>query len=69
MEDDDDIEWPENPFDRPYRAEPESPDELLALIQFEGTPVSGIHRYIHKKNLGKTRSKNCCGFKTFVRLF
>jgi len=39
MEDDDDIEWPENPFDRPQRAEPESPDELLALIQFEGTPA------------------------------
>ena len=39
MEDDDDIEWPENPFDRPHRAEPESPDELLAMIQFEGTPA------------------------------
>jgi hypothetical protein len=30
MEDDD---------DRPHRAEPESPDELLATIQFEGTPA------------------------------
>jgi hypothetical protein len=39
MEEDDDIEWPENPFDRPHRAEPESPDELLATIQFEGTPA------------------------------
>ncbi len=39
MEDDDDIEWPENPFDRPHRAEPESPGELLAMIQFEGTPA------------------------------
>ena len=39
MEDDDDIEWPEDPFDRPHRAEPESPDELLAMIQFEGTPA------------------------------
>ena len=39
MEDDDDIEWPENPFDRPHRAEPESPDELLAMIQFEDTPA------------------------------
>ena len=29
----------ENPFDRPHRAEPESPDELLAMIQFEGTPA------------------------------
>ena len=40
MEDDDDIEWPEDPFDLPHRAEPESPDELLAMIQFEGTPAS-----------------------------
>ncbi len=39
MEDDDDIEWPEDPFDRPHRAEPESPDELLAMLQFEGTPA------------------------------
>jgi len=37
MEDDDDIEWPENPFNRPHRAELESPDKLLAMIQFEGT--------------------------------
>jgi len=37
IEDDDDIDWPENSFDRPHRAEPESPDELLAMIQFEGT--------------------------------
>ena len=28
-----------NAFDRPHRAEPESPDELLAMIQFEGTPA------------------------------
>jgi hypothetical protein len=39
MEDDDDIEWPENRFDCPHRAKPESPDELLAMIQFEGTPA------------------------------
>ena len=39
MNDDDDIEWPEDPFDRPHRAEPESPDELLAMIHFEGTPA------------------------------
>ena len=39
MEDDDDIEWPGDPFDRPHRAEPESPDELLAMIQFAGTPA------------------------------
>jgi hypothetical protein len=43
MEDDDDIEWKEDPFDRPHRAEPESPEELLAMIQFEGTP----HRFGH----------------------
>ena len=35
MEDDDDIEWPKDP----RRAEPESPDELLAMIQFAGTPA------------------------------
>ena len=39
MEDDDDIEWKKDPFDRPHRAEPESPEELLAMIQFEGTPA------------------------------
>jgi hypothetical protein len=38
-EDDDDIEWPEDLFDHPHRAESESPDELLALIQFAGTPA------------------------------
>jgi len=37
MEDDDDIEWPEKPFNRPHRPELESPDKLLAMIQFEGT--------------------------------
>ena len=39
LEDDDDIEWPEDPFDRPDSADPKSPDELLAMIQFEGTPA------------------------------
>ena len=43
MDYDDDIEWPEDPFDRPQRAEPESPDELLAMIQFEGTPALQGH--------------------------
>ena len=39
VEDDDDIEWPHNPFDiRPDNASLESPDELLAMIQFEGPP-------------------------------
>ena len=39
VEDDDDIEWPEDPFDRPDSANHKSPDELLAMIQFEGTPA------------------------------
>ena len=39
LEDDDDIEWLEDPFDRPESADPKSPDELLAMIQFEGTPA------------------------------
>jgi hypothetical protein len=39
MEDDDDIEWQEDPFDHPHRADPESLDELLAMIQFAGTPA------------------------------
>ena len=39
LEDDDDIEWKPNPFDiRPDAVQPETPDELLALIQFEGSP-------------------------------
>ena len=37
--DDDDDEWPEDPFDRPHRAELESPGEFLAMIQFAGTPA------------------------------
>ena len=39
MEDDNDIEWPEEPFDRSDGAEPESPDELLAMIRFAGPPA------------------------------
>ena len=39
LADDDDIDWKENPFEiRPERAGPESPDELLAMIQFAGPP-------------------------------
>ena len=39
LEDDDDIDWKPNPFDiRPDAVNPETPDELLALIQFEGSP-------------------------------
>ena len=39
VEDDDDIDWPEDPFDRPDSASPMSPDELLAMIHFEGSPA------------------------------
>ncbi len=39
VEDDDDIDWPEDPFDRPDSASPKSPDKLLAMIHFEGSPV------------------------------
>jgi hypothetical protein len=39
VEDDDDIDWPEDPFDRPDSASPKSPDELLAMIHFEGSPA------------------------------
>jgi hypothetical protein len=39
LQDDDNIEWPEDSFDRPDSADPKSPDELLAMIQFEGTPA------------------------------
>ena len=39
-----------NPFDRPHRAEPESPDELLAMIQFEGTPaLQGVLRSLRRE--------------------
>ena len=39
VEDDDDIDWPEDPFDRPDSASPKSQDELLAMIHFEGSPA------------------------------
>ena len=39
LEDDDDIEWKPNPFDiLPDDLKLETPDELLAMIQFEGSP-------------------------------
>ena len=39
--DDDDIVWNKNPFEiRPGRVNFESPDELLAMIQFAGSPES-----------------------------
>ena len=31
----------EDPFDRPHRAEPESPDELLAMIQGNASVTAG----------------------------
>ena len=33
------LEDDEDPFDRPESADPKSPDELLAMIQFEGLPA------------------------------
>ena len=40
LEDDDDIDWKPNPFDiRLDVVQPKTPDKLLALIQFEGSPV------------------------------
>jgi hypothetical protein len=39
IEDDDEIQWKEDPFDRPRREEPESQDKLLAMIHLEGTPA------------------------------
>ena len=39
VEDDDGIDWPEDPFYRPDSASPKSPDELLAMIPFEGSPA------------------------------
>ena len=34
----DDIDWKDNPFQRAEQVNLESPDELLAMIQFEGSP-------------------------------
>ena len=34
----DDIEWKDNLFERAEQENKESPDELLAMIQFEGSP-------------------------------
>ena len=34
----DDIDWKDNPFERAEQVNLESPDELLAMIQFEGSP-------------------------------
>jgi hypothetical protein len=39
MEDDEGSDWKQDPFDRPHGASPELPEELLAMIQFEGTPA------------------------------
>ena len=43
LENEDDIEWPEDPFDRPDGADPKSPDELLAMIQLRELRRSRIH--------------------------
>ena len=37
--DDDDIEWKTDPFEmRPESANPETPDEIIAMITFAGSP-------------------------------
>ena len=39
LEDDDDIEWKPDPFEiRPDSVNLDSPDELLGMIRFEGSP-------------------------------
>ena len=39
LEDDDDIEWKPDPFEiRPDSVKLDSPDELLGMIRFEGSP-------------------------------
>ena len=39
LEDDDDIEWKPDPFEiRPDSVKLDSPDELLDMIRFEGSP-------------------------------
>ena len=37
IDDDDDIEWPENPFDYREDQNTETTEELLAMIRFEGS--------------------------------
>ena len=39
IEDDNDIEWNIDPFEYPDRVDRESPEELVALIQFAGPPA------------------------------
>jgi hypothetical protein len=51
IEDDDDIDWNTDPFEYPDRVERESPEELVALIQFAGPPalqeaLRAIFRYL-----------------------
>ena len=37
--DDDDIEWKTDPFElRPESVNPETPDEIIAMITFAGSP-------------------------------
>ncbi len=37
IDDDDDIEWPENPFDYREDQKTETTEELLVIIRFEGS--------------------------------
>ena len=39
IEDDDDIDWNTDPFEFPDRVGRESPEELVAMIQFAGPPA------------------------------
>ena len=46
--DDDDIEWKTDPFEmRPESVNRETPDEIIAMITFEGSPepLQRIHRH------------------------
>jgi hypothetical protein len=72
MEDEDDIEWKEYPFDRPHRAEPESPDESLAMIQFARTPAlqealralcMEFNSYLHHSGTTTSRKSEVNGYR------
>ena len=59
LEDDDDIEWPEDPFDR-HDSDPKSPDELLAMIHARAPgctegPLLRVHR--HLRHCGSFHSR------------
>jgi len=47
IDDDDDIEWPENPFGYCDDQITETPEELLAMIRFEGSVGSSVRSCMH----------------------